>query len=207
MLINEAINTILQVLVFTLIPFIVYLITHRKVKGFFHWIGLYGSTRKANLMALGVSLVFLAGGMGLAFINESFREVLFDPHTVTGKIRAMGFSTTSVIILLMIAGMKTSLSEEIFFRGFVAKRLMSWLGFRWGNLAQAFIFGLLHFVLFYFIAGDSWGFLFFILFLSGLAGYLIGIIKEKYGKGSIVPGWIAHGLGNTLAYTVVAFLM
>ena len=45
------------------------------------------------------------------------------------------------------------------------------------------------------------------MILSGAAGYIVGWIKEKRGNGSLVPGWIAHGLGNTVGYSLIAFVL
>ena len=39
---------------------------------------------------------------------------------------------------------QTGLSEEILFRGFLAKRLISRFGFATGNLLQGLVFGILH---------------------------------------------------------------
>lgn len=40
MILEELISAILQILAFTLIPFLVYIIRHRSVKGFFQYIEL-----------------------------------------------------------------------------------------------------------------------------------------------------------------------
>lgn len=206
-MINEIISAVLQVLVFTLIPFIVYLITHRKAKGFFEYIGLKAAPKKALFLALATSLIFLAGGLFLAFVSDQVREVLINPPSVTGKIREMGFQPASVFTLIVIAWFKTSLSEEILFRGFIAKRLVNRFGFQLGNILQAVIFALIHLLLFWALSKAGIGFLLFIFFFSGIAGYIVEYINEKYGEGSILPGWIAHALGNTISYSVIAFLL
>ena len=214
MLLNELISTILQILVFTLIPFIVYLITQKReesfgpyLKGFFSYIGLYRPTRKANLSAIAVSLLFVFSGLAMGVFDAELRETLRGPGTVIGKIRAQGFGPDAIILILLMAGFKTSFSEEILFRGFLAKRLMNWLGYERGNLIQAVIFGLVHLLLFWAIMDAGSFFLIFIFLFSGLAGYAIGYIKEKIGNGSIIPGWIAHGLGNVISYTVLGFVL
>ena len=132
---------------------------------------------------------------------------MVDPKSVSGKIRALGLSSESIFILLILAWIKTSFAEEILFRGFVAKKAFKWLGFHFGNIFQAVIFALVHLVLFWAATTASYSFLIFIFFFSGTAAYLIGFIMERYGNGSIIPGWIAHGLGNMVSYYVVAFLI
>lgn len=207
MLLNELINTILQILVFTLIPFLVYLISHKKAKGFRQYIGLYAAPTKANLYAVVASLIFLLAGLILGMVDQDILEMLRAPGTVIGKIRGIGWGPEAIILVALMAGFKTSLSEEIFFRGFVAKRLMAWLGYQWGNIIQAVIFGLIHVLLFWAIMEAGSAFLIFIFLLSGIAGYLVGYIKEKVGNGSIIPGWIAHGLGNIISYTIIGFVL
>lgn len=206
-MINEIISAVLQIFVFTLIPFVVFLITRRTANGFFDYIGIKATTKKAVILAVSASLIFLAGGITLAFLSDEVREVLINPPSVTGKIREMGLRAAAVFTLIIIAWFKTSLAEEILFRGFIAKRLVNWLGFQLGNLLQALIFASLHALLFWALSKSGVSFLIFIFFLSGIAGYIIEYINEKHGAGSIVPGWIAHALGNTISYFVIAFLI
>ena len=203
---TELINAVLQVLVFSLIPFVVYLITQKKAKGFLGYIGLKKSTTRANLLAILTSILFLIPAVGLTLFNDEFREVMMDPNTMTGKFRQMGFGINSVVILLAAAIFKTALAEEIFFRGFVAKRLMSWLGYQWGNIAQALIFGALH-VLIFLAINSNLLFLVSIMVFATLGAYISAYLNEKLANGSIIPGWISHGLANVISYSVVGFLI
>ena len=206
-IINEIISTVLQILVFTLIPFIFFLLRKDKNLNFFRYIGLYKPTTKSLIYVVFVSLIFLIAAIGITFIDRSIKEVLFSPHTVTGKLRLMGLNATSVTILLIIALFKTSFAEEILFRGFIAKRLISKFGFKIGNVAQSAVFGVLHLLLFSLLIKTTFTALTFILIFSSLAGWIIGFIKDKYANGSIIPGWVAHGLGNTLSYFIIAFIL
>ena len=206
-MITEAVSAVLQVLLFTLVPLIVYLIRYKKLKGFFVWIGLTKPTLRSCLLALLVSFIFMIGGIGLVLYSSSIREVMTSPPSITGKLHQQGFSITSMITLVIIACVKTSFSEEILFRGFLAKRLISWLGYRTGNLLQAIIFGLIHVLLFAAVTKAGIPFLVYIFLFSGLAAFVIGYLKEKVGNGSIIPGWIAHGVGNLIAYTIIGFLL
>ena len=205
-MINQLIGGVLQVLAFSLIPFLVYLIAKKKVKGFFGYIGLKKSTARANLFAVLNTLVFLAPTLTLAFFNEEFKQILTDPGTITGQFRVLGFSLPTVITLLIVALIKTSLSEEIFFRGFAAKRLIRWLGFRVGNLLQAVIFGAIHVLLFVSVTGNPL-FLAFIFAFPALGAWISAYLNEKLAGGSIIPGWISHGLANMISYCVVGFLV
>ena len=91
-MLSELINAILQIGLFSLIPFIVYILKNKTAKGFWEYIGLKRSTQKANVAAIAVSLLFAGALLSLAFFNEEFRELVHDPASVTGKFKAMGFS-------------------------------------------------------------------------------------------------------------------
>lgn len=206
-IISELLSSLMQLAISCLIPFIFFLFRKNKEVGFLKYIGLYGASAKSILYVLAAAFVILSTTIGLAHVSEGMRKMMFDPHSVTGKLRLMGLTGETFLILLMIAWIKTSLSEEIFFRGFLAARLNSKFGFKAGNISQALIFGGIHFLLFSQTTSTGIGSLILIFFLTTTAALLIGYIKEKLANGSIIPGWIAHGLGNTLAYLIVAFVM
>lgn len=205
-MINELIGTVLQVLVFSLIPFIVYAIKKKTAKGFFEYVGLKQSTRKANLLAVVACLLFATPPLLLTFISDDFKEIMFDPSSVTGKYRQMEFGFEPLIILLAMAIFKTALAEEILFRGFVAKRLISLLGFVKGNLIQSFIFGIIHTAVFT-LATNNLLFLITIFIIPAAGSYVSVYLNEKLARGSIIPGWISHALANILAYGLVGFVM
>lgn len=202
---DELISAIFQIIVLSLIPFIVYLIRKKKLKGFLEYVGLKKSNRKANLLALLISL--LLGGPIILFslVNPEFKAILTHPESVSGRIHEMGFGLEAVLLVLVMALLKTSLSEEIFFRGFVAKRLIAWLGFQAGNIIQAVIFGAIHTLLFLTISKNPL-FLSVIFLFPAIGAYFKTYLNEKMADGSIVPGWIAHGFGNVLSYSVFGFL-
>jgi len=206
-LLNEFISTILQLIVFTLIPFLFFLFRKDKSVLFFKYIGLYKPTGKSIIYVIGASLLIVVTGIGLTFIDEGIKQAVLSPNSVTGKLRLMGFNATSVSILLIIALFKTSLAEEILFRGFIAKQLINKLGFNIGNMLQAIIFGIIHFLLIGALTNTTFIPLTIIFAFSSFAGWTIGYIKEKYAYGSIIPGWVAHGLGNTISYFILAFII
>lgn len=203
---DTILSTILQLLVFTLIPFIVYLISHRKAKGFWEYIGLKSSNRKANALAVLASLIFLVPPIILTFVHDGFREIMTDPKSISGHFRALGFSVPVLVMIGMTAILKTALAEEILFRGFIAKRLVARLGYPVGNVIQALIFGALHFFLFIMVS-DNWFFLIFIFIFSGLGAYVSTYLNEQVAGGSIIPGWISHALANLVSYSFVAFVL
>jgi len=207
LIINDFISAILQVVVFTLIPFIFFLFRKDKTVTFLKYIGLYKPTAKSINLVLIVILISISSMISIALVNDGVKQAMFSPESVTGKFREMGFNFTTMISLLIMALIKTSLSEEIFFRGFIGKQLINKLGFKRGNLIQAAIFGLLHLLLFWVLTKTTIVPLIVITVFSTIMGWIIGYIKEKYANGSIIPGWVAHGLGNTISYSIIAFIL
>jgi membrane protease YdiL (CAAX protease family) len=205
-MINETIGALLQIIIFTLIPFLVYLIKNKSKNGFLTYIGLKKSTKKANYLATLACLIFVLPMIILILVNSEFKEIMFDPNSITGKFRQMGVGLNSITLLLIMAIFKTSLSEEILFRGFIAKRLISLLGFQKGNILQAMLFGIIHTALFAIITSNIF-FLLVIFIIPSIGAYVSVYLNEKIGNGSIFPGWISHGLANILAYTIVGFIL
>jgi membrane protease YdiL (CAAX protease family) len=205
-MINETIGALLQIIIFTLIPFLVYLIKNKSKNGFLTYIGLKKSTKKANYLATLACLIFVLPMIILILVNSEFKEIMFDPNSITGKFRQMGVGLNSIILLLIMAIFKTSLSEEILFRGFIAKRLISLLGFQKGNILQSILFGIIHTALFAIITSNIF-FLLVIFIIPSIGAYVSVYLNEKIGNGSIFPGWISHGLANILTYTIVGFIL
>jgi CAAX protease family protein len=207
MIVSVIINSIAQVFLFTLIPLIVFLIKFKTYKGFFNYIGLYPAGQKSVVMAVIVSALFSLGVMLLVVMNASVREAMLAPNTVTGSLRGLQNISEKIAVLLIISCIRTAFAEEIFFRGFVAKRLITRLGFSTGNFIQALLFGLVHVALFMALTRADPFFLLISFLIPGIVGYLIGYINEKMANGSIIPGWIAHALGNIIANSVLVFLI
>lgn len=205
--VQELVSSIMQLLILMLIPFLFYLFKRKQYASFSQYIGFTKPNAQSVQYALLIAVLFATLGIGLFFLNDGLREALLTPKSVSGKLRLSGFSTATILSLLLLAWVKTSLSEEIFFRGFIGKRLINWLGFTWGNFSQALLFGLLHFVLFMQLTELPYTVLLVILLSTTTIGWLVGFVKERVGNGSIVPGWIAHGIGNTLSYALVAFVL
>jgi len=203
---DELISAVLQIAVFSLIPFLVYVIRYKKIKGFLNYIGLKRSTRRANLLALLIVILLALPVLLLSVFNDDFKAIMTHPDSVTGKFWAAGFSTEALLTVLVAALFKTALAEEIFFRGFLAKRLIAATNFQTGNLIQAIIFGAIHSLLFLAISKNVF-FLSVIFIFPALGAWFKVYLNEKLAGGSIIPGWIAHGAGNLVSYSVMGFLM
>jgi membrane protease YdiL (CAAX protease family) len=204
-IVNEIVSTILQVLVFSLVPFIAFLFRKNINVTFFRYIGLYRPTAQSVKFSIATSLLFIAAGIGMVFFDAGVHDIVVSPPSVTGKIKTADSAAVAILLICIIAMIKTSFAEEILFRGFIAKRLVALWGYWIGNLVQSLIFGLVHLALFWKLMNPSIFAVLFIFVLSTTAGWGIGFIKVKYANGSIVPGWIAHAIGNTVSYSIIVF--
>ena len=204
LIINTIISAVLQILVFTAIPFFFYLIAHHRVKGFFDYIGLLKPERRTMLYATLLSAAFVFPTLLLLFFVPDIRAVVTGSNTVVGRLRSYGFSGTTIVLVGLEAFVQTAFSEEILFRGFVAKRLINWMGFRWGNLLQALLFGAVHLLLF---TGQEFSFTLAVGFvlLTGLGGWISAFLNERVGNGSILPSWWMHAVANVIADTILVF--
>lgn len=208
MLISAFINAFIQLAVALLIAWLPWLIFARKRSGFRQWIGLIAPTATSMVWALALCAVWQVVTIAVYFL-PAFTELAAGEGTVAGTVRANGFSTETIVLIAILALIKTGLTEEIVFRGLIGKRLINAFGFWIGNTAQAVIFGAIHLAIFLIPGGPEFTWLLggLILAIPGMAGWMMGFANEKLGNGSIAPGWLIHGLGNAISYPVLAFLV
>ncbi len=194
--ISELLSAIMQVLLFSLIPFIWWLLTARIKESFFQWIGLKKFESSKGFIRI-LSLVILA--FLLLTIGTQF--LIKDIETATSEFFGLGISALPAAFIY--AFITTALSEEILFRGFLLKRLSARVGFKAGNLIQAILFGLLHGVMFSGPAGIFKAII--ITAFTGLIAWFLGYINEEKANGSILPSWIIHGLANLVSAIFAMF--
>lgn len=203
---NEITGAILQVLLFTAIPFLVYLVSNKTSKNFMVSMGIKQPTLISIKYAVLLAIAYTIPLLICITINTSILEMVLSKDMVTGKIRQMGFSLNSVVSLFIIGTLNTALAEEIFFRGFIGKKLVGKLGYKTGNLLQAVIFGIVHLALVA-LATQNIMFLIISFIFPTLLGYFIMDLNEKYSDGSIVPGIITHGISNIIGYSFIGFVI
>ena len=198
--ITELIGSIIQVIVLSIIPFLWWVITAGKKENFFQWVGIKKiETENRNrflFFTVLCILFYLIFGTLLLYITR-------DIETATSKFKGLKFSGLPSV--LIYAFFRTALSEEIFFRGFLAKRLINKLSFKIGNLVQGILFGLIHVVLMLLANISGIIVLIIIGIFTGLIGWFMGYINEKTANRSILPGWIIHGLANTFSSIISLF--
>lgn len=153
-----------------------------------------GRWQKYRIFIILVSVVFLfLGGLTLYAIKGT--------ETATSEFTGLGIKGLPAI--LIYATLNTALPEEILFRGFLLKRLSAKFGFNIGNFIQAFLFSLLHGIMFFSLVGIVKTFL--ILGMTTVIAWFMGYINEKLSNGSIVPSWIIHTISNLFSGICAAF--
>jgi membrane protease YdiL (CAAX protease family) len=206
MLPQEAVNTAVQLLAVLIVAGVFYLFAGRNRGGFLQFTGLTGPTASSLKWAFGMALLVVPLTLAL-FLLTPLHEAATAGNTIAGKLKAQGFGPETAAVIALVALVKTSLTEEIFFRGLIAKRLIRLLGFAAGNALHAAIFAAVHLLIFVVPGGPEFnpavaGAIFVI---TGGGGWLMAWLNERRGNGSIAPGWLLHALSNVTAYPLLAF--
>lgn len=200
LLIQKLISSAIQIIIFSLVPFIWWLVTARKKCGFFEWIGIkkIGNARKNKtfIWTLCVTLAFLAVSV---FMLISVKGV----ETATSEFAGLGVKAVPAIIVYAL--FNTALPEEILFRGFLLKRIANKFGFGAGNLVQSIIFGLMHGIMFFGSTGVVKAVV--ITAFTGTIAWFMGFINEKKAEGSIIPSWTVHAAANIFSSVCTAFVL
>ena len=206
-LINTIISTIIQIWIFALIPFIFFLFRKDKNIKFGKYLWLYKAWNKSYFYVILVILLFLIFWVWIIFLDNEIKNIVLSENSVTWKLRELWGWFFTVIIIFIIAFFKTALAEEILFRWFLTKRFIYLFGFNIWNFLQAIIFGLVHFILFYFLVKTSFIALIMVFCFSSFAWFMNWYINEKKSNWSIFPGILAHGIGNFISYLIIVLLI
>jgi len=193
---NKIVSSILQIILFAIIPFIWWLVTARKQQKFSEWIGLkkIEGGKRTLVAIIIVSVAFLLLG---ALTLYAIRDI----ETATSEFAELGIKAIPAIVIY--AAFNTAFPEELLFRGFLLKRLENKFGFNIANLTQAILFGLLHGVMFFSLVGVIKAIL--IIVFTGAIAWFMGYINEKNSNGSIIPSWIIHTISNLFSGICAAF--
>lgn len=200
LVVNKLISSILQILLFTAIPWIWWAVSSRKQTSFWNWIGL-----KKIGGAKGKSLYVWTGATIVGFLLLSLFILPLVSESDTAASAFNGLGIAALPAALIYAFFNTALPEEILFRGFLLKRCSAKLGFSIGNAIQSLLFGLLHGAMFFTITGAFTTLL--IIVFTGAIGWFMGMINEKKANGSILPSWLIHGVANTFSALMAMFLI
>jgi len=199
MIIESFINAVIQIILFSVIPFCWWFLVARKKCSFLTWLGL----QKPDIKSKAYYWVCFLVVMALLVIPIYTVVYFFVDESLLAFERFAGLGLAAIIPGLIYAIFQTGLSEELFFRGFLAKRLIARFGFHKGNLLQSLLFGAIHGLMF--LSLVELIAVAFIFITTALAGYLMGWMNEKVSKGSIVTSWAIHSSANLLAAVLIMF--
>ena len=199
MVMESAINAIIQVILFSLIPFVWWFFTAKKELSFLKWLGIKKPVIENKVTYFAWFLVIIV----LMFVPINTIIYFYIDSSLLASNRFAGLGFSALVPALFYAIVQTGLSEELFFRGFLMKRFMHKFGFQIGNIMQSLLFGTIHgLMLFSFI---PFGGVVLVVMATALAGYLMGWINEQKSNGSIITSWGIHGMTNLIASFVAMF--
>lgn len=196
MFVQILVSSILEILLFSLIPFFWWLVGWRNKEGFLSWLGFRRIEHKkeAAVYSAAILVVFFAVGCFAMFIIR-------DVESAVSQFQGLGFVGLPSVILYAL--LNTSLPEEILFRGFLLKRLKNVCSFPLANMIQSIIFGLLHGGMFIAFAGIVKAVL--LVICTGSIAFAMGYVNEQKANGSIFPSWMIHFVSNLFSGMISLF--
>jgi len=208
LVISSITTTIVNLIVFSLLPIIWWFFRHRKEEGFFRWIGFFKPQLKSKwrvLLIFAILYYFFYNFDFTQFVSPETLEYIENSASVSANVFE-GIGVAAILPAFIENFIANGVAEEILYRGFLCKRLISKIGLVKGIILQAVLFGLMHNIL-YILAGLDVGLWYHILtfIFTGMGALLLGWLNEKIFNGSIIPGILLHGAGNFIASLLVAF--
>ena len=208
LIISSITTTIINLIVFSILPIIWWFFRHRKEEGFFRWIGFFKPQLNSKLWVLLVFAIlyyFFYNFDFTQFVDSKTLAYIENSSSVSANAFA-GIGAVAILPALIENFIANGVAEEILYRGFLCKRLCKKTGVVKGIILQAVLFGLMHNIL-YVLAGLDVGLWYHTLtfIFTGIGALLLGWLNEKIFNGSIIPSILLHGAGNFIASMLVAF--
>lgn len=205
---SSIVTSVVNLIVFSLVPFVWWFFRHRKETGFFSWIGFYRPKLKSGwpmLIIFAVIYWFFYNFDYTRLINPETMAYLESSENVSANAFA-GLGAAAILPALIENFIANGVAEEILYRGFLCKRFCAKLGKTGGIVLQAVLFGLMHNAI-YLLAGMNVGLWYHALMflITGAAALLLGWLNEKLYNGSVFPSVLLHGAGNFISSMLVAF--
>lgn len=201
--INQLTSSIFQVILFGLIPFFWWIVSRKSNKSsLLEFLGLKKISTEDSSRLAPSCLIALVGFIIVGYFSLKSVSDL----SILANSKFTDITLWSTLSIILYSFVQTALSEEIFFRGFLAKRLIHKFDYRLGNIIQAILFGLTHVLMLLTQNVNLWT-LIFVGIMTGVIGYTLCYIDEKLAGGSIFPSWIVHGLTNVVSTLFIIFLL
>jgi|GEM_PF-5601546 len=140
-------------------------------------------------------------------MSTNFKHLLTNDQSPYGKILKSGANLRAIGLALIYCFGTSAGAEEILFRGLIARRIFNRFGFRTGNILQALIFWLMHFVIFRLIIGVWFSEIQIVAFITSLGlGLIFGYANLRNEGRSILPSWLLHASTNLMTFLTMFFL-
>jgi uncharacterized protein len=192
---QQLVNGLIELAIALVLPFLWWLCSARRQEHFAHWLGFYRPpAQRSWLTTVIVVLITLLLAIPLPLIINH-------GDLATSVFAQRGAAGIPAALVYAVLG--TSLPEEIFFRGFLLKRLQRRFGFVVANTIQAIGFGAIHGLLFFRIG--NWLVAIIITLAVVVIGYCLGWINERRSGGSIYASWGIHALLNIASSFITLF--
>ncbi|WP_427071664.1 CPBP family intramembrane glutamic endopeptidase [Lysinibacillus fusiformis] len=186
------INAIVQVVLFSVIPFVWWSFTAKKKQLFLEWLGFH----RPVIVDKGKYAMFYMLAIVVLVVPNFALVFFYMDGSILASNQFTGLGLAGVIPALLYAMIQTGLSEEILFRGFLLKRLAKSFGFQVGNLLQSLVFGCIHGAMLWTVL--PFPIILLVVLSTGLAGYVMGWMNERVSGGSIMTSWSIHSLTNLM---------
>jgi len=200
-MINKLKQSIIQVLVFSFIPFIYFLIVNRRIIGFFDFLGFRKIVLSETFIVETIFIIIIMGILAIPPLLYLLKKgILNSDELEVNKFENKEAGIPLLGEILIFSLLVTSLSEELFFRGFLAKVLISGAGFVIGNSIHALLFGLIHG-----LPMKKYGIKIVIIMTSlpAVTAYILAWNNEIHNYGSIIPSIIIHAVVNIVSNIIM----
>lgn len=200
-MLKRIIQGFIQLSFFTIIPLIYYMISHKKLVGFFNWVGIKAININSELftyMLLVLIVMSVISILPLIYLRNKGHltdDKLYINNFVNNK---MGFAL--IVEVLIYSTIITAFGEEIFFRGFLVKVLIAPFGFIVGNMIHSVIFGLIHGLP---LMKYGKKIVIVVSVLPTVSAYLLSWNNLMNASGSIIPSIIIHSTVNFVSAFII----
>lgn len=214
---NQFISALTQVGSILGLSLIVYgihwIISLRKLgrPSFFKYIGIQSAKTQLDKKFLIIWIVLMAFAVLSTFLefqySANFKQMLMDQSSPYAKILNNGLNIQSIILSLIYCFIMASGSEEILFRGLIARRFFSSMNFFKANLIQSLFFWLMHLIIVRLVTGNWISYIQLIALVTSFGmGLVLGYANFRKDGRSILPSWILHGSANFFTFLTLAFV-
>ena len=144
LIISSITTTIVNLIVFSLLPIGWWFFRHRKEEGFFKWIGFFKPQLKSKwwvLLIFAILYYFFYNFDFTQLIAPETLEYIESSASVSANVFA-GIGIAAILPAFIENFIANGVAEEILYRGFLCKRLCTKIGLVKGIILQAVLFGL-----------------------------------------------------------------